>query len=83
VSSGQKRCAEDDDEWDDFQRQVGIQNVSWTSYSLEARYAREGYKKYKFTGVLLVKYVGICTELATAEVKFNASLGWLMKANSI
>lgn len=70
MSSGQKKCAEDEDDWDDFMRKTHITSqTNWQVYSVEARYAKEGHTKYNLEGGLLIQYV--ITKLHLDEIIDN------------
>lgn len=58
MSSGQKKCAEDEDDGCEFMRKTRITSQrSWQVYSVEARYAKEGHTKHNLEGELLIQYV--------------------------
>lgn len=53
MSSGQKSCNDDEDDWNDFKNMVGLGSVPWKVYSREAGTAQMLYKKLGSTGLLL------------------------------
>lgn len=53
MSSGQKACTDDEEDWDIFRRRVGLFNVPWGVYSREAAAIKELHKKLQSTGLLL------------------------------
>lgn len=73
MGCGQKAVADDGDEWDEFKNEHGLRN-SWVVYSEEAEFARDGWKAYNLTGVLLEKFVAIRMEYQKAQDEFTKNL---------
>lgn len=73
MGCGQKKCAEDEDNWDEFMSKTHITSQrSWQVYSVEARYAREGHTKHNLEGGLLIQYV--VTKLDLDKIIHNGSV---------
>jgi len=53
MSSGQKACAEDEDDWNFLKNQAGIKDVRWGVYSNEAVAARRIFEADGATGFML------------------------------
>lgn len=53
MSSGQKRAAEDEDDWDSFKARTGLIGVPWKTYSREAAAADLLNRRLHSTGLLL------------------------------
>lgn len=79
MSSGQKRCAEDEDDWDDLKARAGITRVSWPVYSREAYWAKIGHEKFNITGDLLIKYVNIEKDFDMAKQVYTDKINLLKK----
>jgi hypothetical protein len=62
MGCGQKAVADDEDDWDSLCKEANIK-VLWDCYSNKARYARDGYTKFKLKGVNLVRYVELMVEV--------------------
>lgn len=56
MSSGQKQCWEDEEDWAFLKKTAGIQDVRWDVYSNEATLARQGVRQ-GFSGIRLKTYV--------------------------
>lgn len=82
MGCGQKAVAEDEDAWDDFQTEHNLR-AGWDVYSPQARFARDGWKAYNFTGVLLEKFVAIRTEYQKAQDEFTKKLNVLEQARAL
>lgn len=68
--------ADDEDEWYDFCMKVGIMEFmsmkTWGCYSMQARWAREGYDQYKFTGAHLMEYIELAEKLQALVNSFQS-----------
>jgi len=53
MSSGQKQCAEDEDDWDALKKRAGVEDTNWQVYSNEATAARRIFQAEGSTGIML------------------------------
>lgn len=83
MGCGQKAVAEDEDEWEDFKKDVGVSRTNWQVYSREATFAKEGWRSYQFDGTLLEKYVNLCMEFDKAKTKFTDNLNLLKQIRAL
>lgn len=83
MGCGQKKVAEDEDDWDAFQRAHSIEKMPWKVYSRQSHWAEEGYAKFAFQGDVLIKYVKAREALDLAGTIFEETLIKLKAFQSI
>lgn len=67
MSSGQKACWDDEEDWSDLKVKAGIKEVKWEVYSQCATFAKQLYEKHQWIGERLK--LGVIHEVQKLELK--------------
>ena len=65
MSDMRSAIADDQDDWEYLKQRTGLQNVTWRVYSIESKYTKEGFERYKLKGTLLESFVQLMLQRDT------------------